>query len=73
MAPYAQEMIKEVETIARSVGVSESRQLRRRYVRNVKADRSSVAMSDIYLSYRAGEAVPVLHRPTDAGHTRQVF
>ncbi|MDV7143142.1 FMN-binding glutamate synthase family protein [Tropicimonas sp. TH_r6] len=73
VARYATAMIKEVETIAHSVGVSEPRQMRRRHVRIVQADGASVPMRDIYPSYRSGEPVPEFCRPTDAGHTQQVF
>nr|WP_106206544.1 FMN-binding glutamate synthase family protein [Aliiruegeria haliotis] len=73
VAQYATNLIHEVETIAHSVGVGEPRQMRRRHVRIVQADGSSVPMSDIYPSYRPGGAVPPFTRPLDAGHTQQVF
>ncbi|QIE46010.1 FMN-binding glutamate synthase family protein [Pseudohalocynthiibacter aestuariivivens] len=47
VAHYAKSVIKEVETIAHSVGVAEPRQMRRRHVRIVQADGSSVPMNQI--------------------------
>ena len=52
VANYAKAIIKEVETIAHSVGVSEPRQMRRRHVRIVQADGSSVPFNKIRPSYR---------------------
>ena len=68
VANYARSVISEVETIAHSVGVSEPRQMRRRHVRIVQSDGTSVPMNEIYPSYRAGEALPHIPRPPDAGH-----
>ncbi len=51
VARYAHEIIHEVETIAHSVGVGEPRQMRRRHVRIVQADGSSIPMHDILPSY----------------------
>ncbi len=50
VAHYAKQVIKEVETIAHSVGVSEPRQMRRRHVRVVMADGQSVPMNTIFPS-----------------------
>ena len=47
VAHYAGAVIKEVETIAHSVGVAEPRLMRRRHVRIVQADGSSVPMNKI--------------------------
>lgn len=52
VANYAKGIIKDVETIAHSVGVSEPRLMRRRHVRTVLADGRSVAMNEIFPSYR---------------------
>ncbi|WP_417720505.1 FMN-binding glutamate synthase family protein [Salipiger sp.] len=52
VANYAKAVIKEVETIAHSVGVSEPRLMRRRHVRIVQADGSSVPFNKIRPSYR---------------------
>jgi glutamate synthase domain-containing protein 2 len=51
VANYAKSIIKEVETIAHSVGVSEPRQMRRRHVRIVQGDGRSVALNKIRPSY----------------------
>ncbi|NSX53510.1 FMN-binding glutamate synthase family protein [Parasulfitobacter algicola] len=48
---YAASIVKELETIAHSVGVSEPRQMRRRHVRLVQPDGTSVPMNQIYPSY----------------------
>ncbi len=53
VANYAKSVIKEVETIAHSVGVSEPRLMRRRHVRMVLADGSSVPMNQFRPSYNA--------------------
>ncbi|NBC96222.1 MAG: FMN-binding glutamate synthase family protein [Deinococcus-Thermus bacterium] len=53
VAAYAASLIKEVEMIAHSVGVSEPRQLRRRHVRLVQADGTSRPMSEIHPSVAA--------------------
>lgn len=51
---YAKGIIKEVETIAHSVGVSEPRQLRRRHVRLMQDNGRSALMSDLYPSVKTG-------------------
>ena len=51
VAHYAKSIIKEVETIAHSVGVSEPRQMRRRHVRIVQGDGNSIPMNQIRPSY----------------------
>ena len=56
VAHYAQGIIKEVETIAHSVGVSEPRLLRRRHVRLVQPDGTSIPMNEIYPGYNPGTA-----------------
>ncbi len=48
VARYAKAVIKEVETIAHSVGVSEPRKMRRRHVRLVQPDGRSVPMNKIH-------------------------
>jgi glutamate synthase domain-containing protein 2 len=48
VALYAKNIIKEVETIAHSVGVSEPRQMRREHVRIVQDNGLSVPMIDLY-------------------------
>ncbi len=48
VAHYAKAVIKEVETIAHSVGVAEPRLLRRRHVRLVGADGSSAPMHKVF-------------------------
>ncbi|GAA6165345.1 FMN-binding glutamate synthase family protein [Pelagimonas sp. KU-00592-HH] len=53
VARYAKTIIKEVETIAHSVGVSEPRQMRRRHVRIVQPNGRSVPMNKIYPSYNS--------------------
>ncbi len=53
VANYAKSVIKEVETIAHSVGVAEPRLMRRRHVRLVQADGSSVPMNQIRPSHDA--------------------
>lgn len=55
VAAYAKSVISEVETIAHSVGVAEPRQMRRRHVRVVKDDGSSVQMNEIFPSVRLGD------------------
>jgi len=54
VAHYAKSVIKEVETIAHSVGVAEPRLMRRRHVRIVQADGSSMPMNKIRPSYNGG-------------------
>lgn len=49
VALYAKSIVKEVEVIAHSVGVSEPRKLRRHHVRLVQPDGSSVPMDKMYL------------------------
>ncbi|HCQ66470.1 MAG TPA: FMN-binding glutamate synthase family protein [Rhodobacteraceae bacterium] len=51
VAQFARSLIREVETIAHSVGVAEPRQMRRRHVRIVQSDGRSVPMNEIYPSY----------------------
>ncbi len=48
---FAKALVREVETIAHSVGVAEPRQMRRRHVRIVQPDGRSVPMSSIFPSY----------------------
>ena len=48
VARYARSVINEVETIAHSVGVAEPRLMRRRHVRIVQPDGSSIPMNQIY-------------------------
>jgi len=48
VAAYAQEIIKEVETIAHSVGVAEPRLMRRDHVRVVQPDGRTILMSDLW-------------------------
>jgi glutamate synthase domain-containing protein 2 len=54
VAAYAKGIIKEVETIAHSVGVAEPRLLRRRHVRVMQDNGRSVPMNELY---------PSVHRP----------
>ncbi len=51
MAHYAKSIIKEVETIAHSVGVAEPRLMRRRHVRVVQANGESVVLRKIRPSW----------------------
>ncbi len=51
VAAYAKGIIKEVETIAHSVGVSEPRKMGRRHVRIVQDDARSIQMNELYPSY----------------------
>jgi len=51
VANYAKDIVKEVETISHSVGVSEPRKLRRRHVRLVQANGRSIPMNEIVPSY----------------------
>ena len=51
VANYATSIIKEVETIAHSVGVAEPRLMRRRHVRLVQANGESIPMNKIRPSY----------------------
>jgi len=48
VAAYAKGIVKDVETIAHSVGVAEPRQMRRSHVRLVQPDGSSVPMDQLY-------------------------
>lgn len=54
VANYAQTIVKEVETIAHSVGVSEPRQMRRRHVRLVQGNGETVPMNRLHPSYSSG-------------------
>ena len=56
VAHYAKSVIREVETIAHSVGVAEPRLMRRRHVRIVQADGSSVPFNKTRPSYNADQA-----------------
>ncbi|MBT9386652.1 FMN-binding glutamate synthase family protein [Pseudooceanicola sp. CBS1P-1] len=51
VANYAKAVIKEVETIAHSVGVREPREMRRRHVRLVQADGNSVQLRRLWPSF----------------------
>lgn len=51
VAHYAKGIIKEVETIAHSVGVAEPRLMRRRHVRLVQETGRSVPMNELFPSY----------------------
>ena len=53
VANYATSVIKEVETVAHSVGVAEPRLMRRRHVRIVQADGTSIPFNKIRPSYNA--------------------
>ena len=53
MANYARSIINEVETIAHSVGVAEPRLMRRRHVRIVQADGTSLPLNKIRPSFNA--------------------
>ena len=55
VANYAKSVIKEVETIAHSVGVAEPRQMRRRHVRIVQADGTSVPFNQIRPSIQVAD------------------
>ena len=48
VAAYAKAVVKEVETIAHSVGVSEPRQMRRSHVRLVQPNGNSLAMNQLF-------------------------
>ncbi|OUD09893.1 FMN-binding glutamate synthase family protein [Marivivens niveibacter] len=48
---YAQNMVHDVETIAHSVGVSEPRKMRRRHVRIVQPDGTSVPLNELFDRY----------------------
>jgi len=51
VANYAKSIVKEVETIAHSVGVTEPRQMRRRHVRVVQANGESVPLRQLRPSW----------------------
>jgi glutamate synthase domain-containing protein 2 len=51
VAHYAKAIIKELETIAHSVGVSEPRKLSRAHVRLVQPDGKSIPMDELYPSH----------------------
>ncbi|MGD1885488.1 MAG: FMN-binding glutamate synthase family protein [Paracoccaceae bacterium] len=53
VAHYAKGIVKEVETIAHSVGVAEPRLMRRRHVRLMQDSGRSVPMNELYPSYNA--------------------
>ncbi|MEC7300143.1 MAG: FMN-binding glutamate synthase family protein [Pseudomonadota bacterium] len=55
VANYAKQMIKEVETIAHSVGVNEPRKMRRHHVRVVQDNAESVLLSKLRPSCDAGD------------------
>jgi len=52
VAKYAESIVKEVEVIAHSVGVSEPRQMKRSHVRIVQADGSSVPLDLLQERYK---------------------
>lgn len=54
VANYAKAIIKDVETIAHSVGVAEPRMMRRRHVRIVQANGSSTPLNKLRPSHDAG-------------------
>jgi glutamate synthase domain-containing protein 2 len=66
VANYATQLIKEVETIAHSVGVSEPRQMRRRHVRGVQASGDSVLLAKLRPSVEAG-TINKAHEGPQAG------
>ncbi|MGX9355594.1 FMN-binding glutamate synthase family protein [Roseobacteraceae bacterium S113] len=53
VARYAKQIIKEVETIAHSVGVHEPRQMRRAHVRIMQDNGQSLPMNDVVKRYNA--------------------
>ncbi|EAQ03117.1 glutamate synthase family protein [Pseudooceanicola batsensis HTCC2597] len=55
VANYAKQIVKEVETIAHSVGVNEPRKMRRHHVRVVQASGESVLLSKLRPSHDAGD------------------
>jgi glutamate synthase domain-containing protein 2 len=57
VASYARAIVKDVETIAHSVGVSEPRKLRRRHVRIVQPDGRSIPMDRLHPTPQAGPAM----------------
>ena len=56
VSAYARGVVKEVETISHSVGVSEPRLMRRRHVRIMQDNGRSVPMNTLYPSVQAAEA-----------------
>ena len=52
VAAYAKSIVKEVETIAHSVGVAEPRLMRRSHVRIVQPDGGSVSLEEIAANYQ---------------------
>ena len=54
VAAYAKSVIGEIETFAHSVGVAEPRQMRRRHVRVVLDDGTSVQVNELYPSVQLG-------------------
>lgn len=56
VAQYAGSITREVEMIAHSVGVAEPREMRRRHVRIVQADGTSIPFNEIRPSYDAATA-----------------
>ncbi|MEM9477945.1 MAG: FMN-binding glutamate synthase family protein [Pseudomonadota bacterium] len=56
VSDYARGVVKEVETISHSVGVSEPRLMRRRHVRIMQDNGRSVPMNTLYPSVQAAEA-----------------
>ncbi len=57
VALYGKAIVKEVETIAHSVGVSEPRLLRRRHVRLVQPDGTSIPMNQLFPTEPAPQTV----------------
>ena len=57
VAHYARSVIREVEMIAHSVGVTEPRQMRRRHVRVVQEDGSSTRLNESRPSYNTNTAL----------------
>ena len=52
VASYAKGLVKEVETIAHSVGVTEPRQMRRHHVRLMQDNGRSISMEEIYPRFK---------------------
>ena len=61
VANYVRAIVKDVETIAHSVGVSEPRKLRRRHVRIVQEDGRSIPMDRLHPTPTAGPPVAPAH------------
>ncbi|MGB2201119.1 MAG: FMN-binding glutamate synthase family protein [Pseudooceanicola atlanticus] len=55
VANYAKQIVKEVETIAHSVGVNEPRRMRRHHVRVVQANGDSILLSKLRPGHDAGD------------------